>query len=140
MPEPATQADQPALHGADLIRAEAGRLPNAPGVYRMLDAEGHLLYVGKAKSLKKRVASYAKVLGLQPRIARMVRETVALEIAVTASEVEALLLEANLIKRLKPRYNVSFRDDKSFPYILITGDHVWPRITKYRGPRDRKGE
>lgn len=140
MPEPAGEAESPALHGADLIRAEAARLPNAPGVYRMLDAEGHLLYVGKAKSLKKRVASYAKIFGLQPRIARMVRETVALEIAVTASEVEALLLEANLIKRLKPRYNVSFRDDKSFPYILITGDHDWPRITKYRGPRDRKGE
>ncbi|WP_119422968.1 excinuclease ABC subunit UvrC [Desertibaculum subflavum] len=140
MPEPAASAEPPALQGAELIRAEAARLPNAPGVYRMLDAEGQLLYVGKAKSLKKRVASYAKVLGLQPRIARMVRETSALEIAVTASEVEALLLEANLIKRLKPRYNVSFRDDKSFPYILIAGDHDWPRITKYRGPRDRKGE
>lgn len=140
MPDAAEKADRPALHGADLIRAEAARLPNAPGVYRMLDDQGQLLYVGKAKSLKKRVASYAKVFGLQPRIARMVRETAALEIAVTASEVEALLLEANLIKRLKPRYNVSFRDDKSFPYILITGDHDWPRITKYRGPRDRKGE
>lgn len=140
MPDAAEKADRPALHGAELIRAEAARLPNAPGVYRMLDDQGQLLYVGKAKSLKKRVASYAKVFGLQPRIARMVRETAALEIAVTASEVEALLLEANLIKRLKPRYNVSFRDDKSFPYILITGDHDWPRITKYRGPRDRKGE
>lgn len=123
-----------------MIRAEAPRLPNQPGVYRMLDAEGNLLYVGKAKSLRKRVAAYMHLARLEPRIARMVTEAASLEIAVTASEVEALLLESNLIKRLKPRYNVLLRDDKSFPYILITGDDDWPRITKYRGARDRKGE
>jgi len=137
-PPPAPEEMRP--KGAALIRAEAPRLPNQPGVYRMLDAEGNLLYVGKARSLRKRVAAYMHIARLEPRIARMVSEAASLEIAVTASEVEALLLESNLIKRLKPRYNVLLRDDKSFPYILITGDDDWPRITKYRGVRDRKGE
>ena len=126
--------------GAALIREELRRLPGRPGVYRMLDPDGKLLYVGKAKNLQKRVAAYAKPTGLSPRIHRMVLETAALEIVTTHTEVEALLLEANLIKRLKPRYNVVLRDDKSFPYIVITRDHAWPQIAKHRGARNRPGE
>ncbi|HUN52529.1 MAG TPA: excinuclease ABC subunit UvrC [Candidatus Sulfotelmatobacter sp.] len=133
-------AEGAAAAGSGLIRAQLRTLPNRPGVYRMLDAGGKLLYVGKAKNLKKRVASYAKPTGLSLRIYRMVQETAALEIITTHTEVEALLLEANLIKRLKPRYNVVLRDDKSFPYIVITGDHAWPQIAKHRGARNRPGE
>jgi excinuclease ABC subunit C len=126
--------------GSAVIKAALATLPIGPGVYRMLDAAGEPLYVGKAKSLVKRVTSYASPGRLVPRIQRMVAETAQLEIITTHTEVEALLLESNLIKRLKPRYNVLWRDDKSFPYILITGDHDWPQITKHRGARNRKGE
>ncbi len=137
--EPAGPA-VPVVDGIAVIRREIRTLPNLPGVYRMLAGDGMLLYVGKAKSLRKRVANYANPHGLSTRIRRMVAETASLEIVTTRTEVEALLLEANLIKRLKPRYNVVLRDDKSFPYILITGDHPWPRITKHRGARSIAGE
>jgi excinuclease ABC subunit C len=134
-----TAAETPEI-GSAVIKAALPTLPIGPGVYRMLDPAGEVLYVGKAKSLVKRVTSYASPGRLVPRIQRMVAETAQLEVITTHTEVEALLLESNLIKRLKPRYNVLWRDDKSFPYILITGDHDWPQITKHRGARNRKGE
>ena len=126
--------------GAEAIAAALKTMPETPGVYRMLDAKGDVLYVGKAKDLRKRVTSYTQPQRLSYRIQRMVAETAALEVVTTHTEVEALLLESNLIKRHAPRYNVLLRDDKSFPYILITGDHAWPQITKYRGARSRRGE
>ncbi|PZM16951.1 excinuclease ABC subunit UvrC [Rhizobium tubonense] len=128
------------LKGADLIGEFVKRLPNAPGVYRMFNEAGDVLYVGKARSLKKRVNNYALGRGHSNRIAKMVRETANMEFVTTRTETEALLLEANLIKRLRPRFNVLLRDDKSFPYILITGDHRAPAIFKHRGARSRKGE
>jgi len=128
------------LKGAELIQAFVKHLPNQPGVYRMMNGEGDVLYVGKARSLKKRVTNYAQGRGHTNRIARMIRETVNMEFVTTRTETEALLLEANLIKRLKPRFNVLMRDDKSFPYILITGEHEAPAIFKHRGARSRKGE
>ncbi|MCO5065613.1 MAG: excinuclease ABC subunit UvrC [Rhizobiaceae bacterium] len=126
--------------GADVIQTLVKRLPNAPGVYRMMNAAGDVLYVGKARSLKKRVTAYAQGRFHTNRIGRMVRETATMEFVVTRTEIEALLLEANLIKRLRPRFNVLMRDDKSFPYILITGDHPSPGIFKHRGARSRKGD
>ena len=126
--------------GIEVIQTLVKRLPNAPGVYRMIDAAGDVLYVGKARSLKKRVTNYAQGRGHTNRIGRMVRETASMEFVVTRTETEALLLEANLIKRLRPRFNVLMRDDKSFPYILITGDHPSPGIFKHRGARSRKGD
>ena len=126
--------------GRAVIARHAKLAPNGPGVYRMIGAGGEVLYVGKAKSLKKRVISYARPTGHDSRIARMITATSALEFVSTKSETEALLLEANLIKRLRPRFNVLLRDDKSFPYILITGDHVAPQILKHRGARNRKGD
>jgi len=125
----------PARQGVELIRAEIATLPQCPGVYRMIDTKGGVLYVGKAKNLRKRVAAYQRPERLGARMARVVSATRALEIVTTRTEAEALLLESNLIKRLKPRYNVLLRDDKSFPFIMITGDHKWPQITKHRGPR-----
>jgi len=126
--------------GAAVIEAQLKTLPGRPGVYRMLNAAGDALYVGKARDLKKRVASYTQIDRLPNRLRRMVSETTAMEIVVTHTEVEALLLEINLIKRLMPRYNVLLRDDKSFPDILITADHRAPQVTKHRGARNRKGE
>lgn len=126
--------------GAALIRRYAKSLPETPGVYRMLDQDGKALYVGKAKALKKRVETYANVDKLPLRLQRMVAETQEMMFVHTHTEVEALLLESNLIKKLKPRYNVLLRDDKSFPYILITGDHEFPLLTKHRGARKRKGD
>ena len=114
--------------------------PPAPGVYRMLDAAGDVLYVGKAKNIQKRVTSYARPTGHDTRIARMIAATAPMEFVTTATETEALLLEANLIKRLRPRFNVLMRDDKSFPYILITEDHPAPQILKHRGARTRAGD
>ncbi|VVT16168.1 UvrABC system protein C [Rhizobium sp. EC-SD404] len=130
---------EPGLQGPDVIQAFVKRLPNGPGVYRMFNAKGDVLYVGKARSLKKRVANYAQGRVHSNRIARMVRETAHMEFVTTRTETEALLLEANLIKRLRPRFNVLLRDDKSFPYILVTGDHQAPAIFKHRGARARKG-
>ena len=113
--------------------------PTSPGVYRMLNASSDVLYVGKAKSVKKRLASYARPTGYPARIARMIAATVNVEIVSTSTETEALLLEANLIKQLRPRFNVLLRDDKSFPYILISGDHWAPQILKHRGAQSRPG-
>jgi excinuclease ABC subunit C len=126
--------------GIAVIAAAVEKLPLSPGVYRMLDHAGEALYVGKARSLKKRVASYATPTKLSNRLARMIAETAGLEVVVTHTEVEALLLESNLIKRLMPRYNVLLRDDKSFPHILMTGDHDFPQVAKHRGARARKGD
>jgi len=136
------EPEQPGLlaQGVAVIEAQLKRLPLGPGVYRMLDRHGNALYVGKARSLRKRVASYCQLPRLSIRIRRMVAETVQLEVVQTHTEVEALLLECNLIKKLKPRYNVLLRDDKSFPYILSTGDHDFPRLVKYRGARTRAGD
>ena len=126
--------------GAAVIADFVTRLPNAPGVYRMFDQNGNVLYVGKARNLKKRVTSYTRI-GMQSnRIIRMIQQTATMEFVTTRTETEALLLEANLIKRLRPRYNVLLRDDKSFPYILITGDHEAPQLVKHRGARSRKGD
>ncbi len=135
-----TPARKTAPGGAAFIAKFAAGLPNAPGVYRMIDARGSVLYVGKAKNLKKRVQSYTRMMSHPNRIARMVLATADMEVVTTATETEALLLEANLIKRLKPRYNVILRDDKSFPYILLARDHPTARILKHRGARNRKGE
>ncbi len=131
-------SDRP-LKGADRIAAYLKTLPDAPGVYRMLNAAGDVLYVGKAKSLKKRVSSYARGAVHNERISRMIAETAEMLFVTTASEIEALLLESNLIKQLKPRYNVSYRDDKSFPNILLRQDHPFPQLLKHRGARTDKG-
>jgi len=126
--------------GITVIEAALKTLPGTPGVYRMLNADGDALYVGKARNLKKRVSNYAQAAKLSVRLKRMVAETASMEVVATHTEVEALLLESNLIKRLMPRYNVLLRDDKSFPFILVTADHDFPRITKHRGARNRKGD
>jgi excinuclease ABC subunit C len=128
------------LTGPELIAEKVRSLPNAPGVYRMLDKAGEVIYVGKARDLKKRVSAYTKGQGHTNRIARMILATCDMAFVQTASETEALLLEANLIKRFRPRYNVLMRDDKSFPNILLTADHPFPQIVKHRGARARKGD
>ncbi|MGF0519981.1 excinuclease ABC subunit UvrC [Agrobacterium pusense] len=128
------------LKGMDLIGEFVKHLPNAPGVYRMFNEAGDVLYVGKARSLKKRVGNYAQGRVHSNRISQMVRHTTHMEFVTTRTETEALLLEANLIKRLRPRFNVLLRDDKSFPYILITADNRAPAIFKHRGARARKGD
>jgi excinuclease ABC subunit C len=125
--------------GREAILRAARTAPSGPGVYRMIDRKGEVLYVGKAKSVTKRVLSYARN-GHENRIARMIAATAAMEFVSTATETEALLLEANLIKRFRPRFNVLLRDDKSFPYIVLTRDHRAPQITKHRGARSRKGD
>ena len=126
--------------GAPVIGRYAKTAPAGPGVYRMIDGAGEVLYVGKARHLKKRVQSYARGAGHNNRIARMIADTASMEFVTTATEIEALLLEANLIKRLKPRFNVVLRDDKSFPFILIARDHPVAQILKHRGARNRKGD
>ncbi len=145
-PDPA-EASQP-LPGEDEGSLAEGRAaivhyaklaPSRPGVYRMIDARGDVLYVGKAKNIRKRIGAYARPTGHDTRIERMIATTRTLEFVVTRTETEALLLEANLIKRLRPRFNVVLRDDKSFPYILITADHWAPQILKHRGARTRSG-
>ena len=125
--------------GRTAIARFAKTAPKAPGVYRMFDAKGDVLYVGKAKNIRKRVLNYARPTAYDARIARMISATVTMEFVTTKPETEALLLEANLIKRLRPRFNVLLRDDKSFPYILITSDHWAPQILKHRGARTRPG-
>ena len=137
---PGPEASQAARTGVTVIRGYLRQLPHKPGVYRMLGVKGDVLYVGKARSLKKRVASYAKLTGQTVRIGRMIQATASMEFIITETETEALLLEANLIKRLKPYYNVLLRDDKSFPYILITGGQDFPQLDKHRGARNRAGE
>ncbi len=131
--------ENPPLKGAERIASYLKTLPDAPGVYRMLNAAGDVLYVGKAKSLKKRVSAYALRGSHNDRIMRMIFETAEMLFVTTASETEALLLESNLIKQLKPRYNVSYRDDKSFPNILLRQDHPFPQILKHRGAKSAKG-
>jgi len=132
-------AAEPPLTGHDLIRAHLRTLDASPGVYRMLDAQARVLYVGKARNLKARVANYARPSGHSARIARMIRETAGMMFLTTRTETEALLLEQNLIKQLKPRYNVLLRDDKSFPEILIAKDHPFAQIRKHRGARRARG-
>lgn len=148
------EEDEQTLPELDLSEAPAGTLaagraaivravkhaPSGPGVYRMIDEKGDVLYVGKAKHIKKRVTSYTRPVAYDARIARMISATVTMEFVTTKTETEALLLEANLIKRLRPRFNVLLRDDKSFPYILITSDHWAPQILKHRGARTRPGQ
>jgi excinuclease ABC subunit C len=126
--------------GTETIRAELRNLPDKPGVYRMVDDRGDVLYVGKARSLRKRVVAYTQAARLPIRLQRMVAETVRLEIVVTRTEVEALLLESNLIKRHLPRFNILLRDDKSFAHLAITRDHAFPQLVKHRGGRDRKAD
>jgi excinuclease ABC subunit C len=135
----AEQSPAALASGHAVIRAFVRTLPSAPGVYRMLDGNGEVIYVGKARSLKSRVTNYTRPEGLPVRIQRMIAATVSMEFVRTETESEALLLEANLIKRLKPRFNVLLRDDKSFPYIMITGDHEAPELGKHRGSRRRPG-
>lgn len=129
------QSCEAAPRGADLIRRQLATLPNEPGVYRMLDERGQLLYVGKAASLRRRVAAYAHLAKLPARLQRMVSLTRALEVTTTSSEVEALLLEANLIKRWRPLFNIVLRDDKSFPFIALRHDHAFPKLGKHRGAK-----
>src|SRR5579872_1812184 len=138
MTSPDAPADQP-LKGPERIAAYLKTLPDTPGVYRMLNAAGDVLYVGKAKSLKKRVSSYARGGAHSERLTRMIAETAEMLFVTTESETDALLLESNLIKRLKPRYNVSYRDDKSFPNILLREDHAFPQLLKHRGAKTTKG-
>ena len=132
--------ERPLAQGVAVIEAFLATLPATPGVYRMINGRGDVLYVGKAKNLKKRVVAYTRPDRQSLRIQRMIAETAAMEVIGTHTEVEALLLESNLIKTLGPRYNILLKDDKSFPHILLTGDHDWPQVVKHRGARGRKGE
>ncbi|MCT4683819.1 MAG: excinuclease ABC subunit UvrC [Roseicyclus sp.] len=136
MPE---TTETPPETGHEVIHGYLKTLDNSPGVYRMLDAQSRVLYVGKARALKRRVSNYAKPTGHSPRIARMIRETASMMFLTTRTETEALLLEQNLIKQLKPRYNVLLRDDKSFPNILVSGTHAFPQLKKHRGAKTEKG-
>jgi excinuclease ABC subunit C len=134
------QATEPGRTGPAVIAQYLKTLPGSPGVYRMLDATGTVIYVGKARNLKARVTNYARAGNHTNRITRMISVTASMEFVTVRTEAEALLLEANLIKRFRPRYNVLLRDDKSFPYILIARDHATPQILKHRGARNRKGD
>src|SRR5262245_19639733 len=131
---------EPPKSGPAVIAQYLKTLPGSPGVYRMLDTAGNVIYVGKARSLRARVTSYARTGNHTNRITRMIANTAAMEFVTVRTEAEALLLEANLIKRFRPRYNVLLRDDKSFPYILIARDHKAPQILKHRGARNRTGD
>ena len=128
------------LKGHEIIKFIAKTLPNQPGVYQMEDDEGNILYIGKAKNLSKRVINYTNLNNLTRRLKRMVSLTRKMNFFVTNTEIEALLLECNLIKRHKPRFNIILRDDKSFPYILINKEHKYPRLQKYRGTKKIKGD
>jgi excinuclease ABC subunit C len=137
-----TQVNSPAQrapYGHEIIQGYLATLDSSPGVYRMLDAESRVLYVGKARNLRARVSNYSRPTGHSARIARMIRETASMMFLTTRTETEALLLEQNLIKQLKPRYNVLLRDDKSFPNILVAKDHAYPQIRKHRGAKTSKG-
>ncbi len=125
--------------GVDVVRSYLNTLQNSPGVYRMINGTGKILYVGKAKNLKKRVTSYTNLTRQSNRIRRMIAETSSMEFVTTQTEAEALLLESNLIKRYAPRYNILLRDDKSFPQILVTEDHDFPQVLKHRGAQKKKG-
>jgi excinuclease ABC subunit C len=134
-----SQPETPALRGVAAIESALETMPFSPGVYRMLDEKGDALYVGKARSLAKRVASYTQLGRLPERLRRMVMETVSMEIVTTHTEPEALLLEANLIKKLRPRFNIVLRDDKSYPWLMLAEDHEFPQVVKHRGGQTRKG-
>jgi len=138
-PRPIQPSPRGIAAGTTVIREALRTIPAQPGVYRMLDRKGDGLYVGKARNLKSRVQNYAHPAGLSNRLRRMIAETSAVEIVVTHTEAEALLLECNMIKRLMPRYNVLLRDDKSFPFIHLSADHDFPQLTKYRGARTQDG-
>ena len=139
-PPPPTPSPPPQKTGHRLIADYVRRLDGSPGVYRMLDAQGAVLYVGKARNLKARVSNYARPSGHSGRIARMIRDTASMMFLTTRTETEALLLEQNLIKQLKPRYNVLLRDDKSFPNILVAKSHPFPQIKKHRGAKSEAGD
>ncbi|MBM3492012.1 MAG: excinuclease ABC subunit UvrC [Alphaproteobacteria bacterium] len=144
-PEEATKTPEPTgmaalTRGREVLQAALRNIPQQPGVYRMIDSRGDALYVGKARNLNKRLQAYAGARGLATRILQMVGQTRAVEVVSTHTEVEALLLESNLIKRLKPRFNILLRDDKSFPYILLRRDQAWPQLAKHRGARNRPGD
>ncbi len=139
MTDNASQAPTRLAAGAAVIEGVVRTLPHAPGCYRMLNEAGDVLYVGKARDLRKRVVAYTRVQALPLRLQRMVAETASMEIVTTRTEAEALLLESNLIKRFRPRDNILLKDDKSYPYILVTDDHAWPRLMKHRGARSRPG-
>ncbi|MEP3687330.1 MAG: excinuclease ABC subunit UvrC [Sulfitobacter dubius] len=134
-----TPNDCPPPQGRKVIQAYLKSLDSSPGVYRMLDAESRVLYVGKARNLRARVSSYARPTGHSGRISRMIANTASMMFLTTKTETEALLLEQNLIKQLKPKFNVLLRDDKSFPNILVTADHDYPQIKKHRGAKKEKG-
>ncbi|MBK1666295.1 excinuclease ABC subunit C [Rhodospirillum rubrum] len=138
--QPDAGADPATPRGVEAIRAALRTMPSSPGVYRMIDGKGDVLYVGKARNLKRRVINYTQPHRLPVRIQRMIAATLTMEVLTTHTEAEALLLESNLIKKLKPRYNILLRDDKSFPYIEITSDHAFPRIVKFRGTLRKGGE
>ncbi|MEO0938970.1 MAG: excinuclease ABC subunit UvrC [Pseudomonadota bacterium] len=137
--ESGPEAQAEARRGHEVIQDYLKTLETSPGVYRMLDAESRVLYVGKARNLRARVSNYARPAGHSPRIARMISLTASMMFLTTRTETEALLLEQNLIKQLKPKFNVLLRDDKSFPNILVTGDHAYPQIKKHRGAKKQKG-
>ena len=139
MQDHGAEEDKGAVTGHEVIQACLRTLDGSPGVYRMLNVASEVLYVGKARNLRARVSNYARPSGHSPRIARMIRETASMMFLTTRTETEALLLEQNLIKQLKPRYNVLLRDDKSFPNILISDEHAYPAIKKHRGKRVEKG-
>jgi len=134
-----TRLSAPGVRGVDAVRDALRTMPTSPGVYRMVDSRGDVLYVGKARNLRRRVTSYTNLARQPIRIHRMIAQTVAVEIITTHTEAEALLLEANLIKRYRPRYNIILRDDKSYPYILLRGDHPWPQLVKHRGAQKVEG-
>ena len=138
MPDSPNTTDR--KRGVDIIKDNLSRLPNKPGVYRMFGEDETVLYVGKAKNLSARVSSYTRIGGHTQRIAAMILATARMEFVVTETESEALLLEASLIKSLKPRFNILLRDDKSFPYILIRRDHDAPQVLKYRGSKKNRGD
>ncbi|MEO0657431.1 MAG: excinuclease ABC subunit UvrC [Pseudomonadota bacterium] len=135
-----TQPEAAERPGHEVIASYLKSLDSSPGVYRMLDADSRVLYVGKARNLRARVSSYTRPTGHSPRIARMISMTASMMFLTTRTETEALLLEQNLIKQLKPKFNVLLRDDKSFPNILVTGDHAFPMIKKHRGAKKQKGD
>jgi excinuclease ABC subunit C len=137
--ETAEAGAPPKETGPQVVSRYLKHLGTGPGVYRMLDVKGDVIYVGKARNLKARVGNYTRLGGHTNRIARMIASTAAMEFVTTATESEALLLEANLIKRFRPTFNVLMRDDKSFPYILISEEHASPQIMKHRGARNLKG-
>ncbi|MAN77181.1 MAG: excinuclease ABC subunit C, partial [Rhizobiales bacterium] len=138
--DPSPAMTDETLTGPDIIKRFVKTLPTGAGVYRMIDEKGDVIYVGKARNLKSRVTNYTSYEGNSVRINRMIAATRSMEFVRTETEAAALLLEANMIKRLRPRFNVLLRDDKTFPYILIATEHEAPELTKHRGSRRRKGD